>query len=62
MSTWDANNDAVLAMVRQVEGETLVGLFNFSGKPQAVHLNGSQHILEPLDAELEPYEAKLIRR
>ena len=62
VSTWDANNDAVLAMVRQVEGETLVGLFNFSGKPQAVHLNGSQHILEPLDAELEPYEAKLIRR
>lgn len=62
VSTWDANNDAVLAMVRQVEGETLVGLFNFSGKPQTVHLNGSQHILEPLDAELEPYEAKLIRR
>lgn len=62
VSTWDAHNDAVLAVVRQVEGETLIGLFNFSGAAQSVHLNDAKHVLDALDTELAPYEAKLIRR
>ncbi|MBW3092624.1 alpha-amylase family protein [Bifidobacterium sp. 82T10] len=62
VSTWDTFNDAVLAVVRQIPGETIVGLFNFSGYPQHAHLNGSQYVMDALDADLEPYEAKIIRR
>ncbi|NEG90179.1 alpha-amylase family protein [Bifidobacterium aerophilum] len=62
VSTWDTANDAVLAMVRKIDGETLVGLFNFSNAPQHVHLNGSPQVMDALDADLEPYETKFVRR
>ena len=39
ISTWDAHNDHVLAMVRRTQDESLVGLFNFSGSSQQVHLD-----------------------
>ncbi|MBT1160581.1 MULTISPECIES: alpha-amylase family protein [Bifidobacterium] len=70
VSTWDTFNDAVLAVVRKVDGDektgegerVIVGLFNFSGYPQHVHLNGSQGIMNAMDADLEPYEAKIVVR
>ena len=34
VSTWDTFNDSVLAVIRQHEGKTLVGLFNFSRPAQ----------------------------
>ena len=40
MSTWDANNDHVLALVRRIEGRVLVCLFNFSDAAQQVRLDG----------------------
>ena len=39
VSTWDAHNDHVLALVRRGRDETLVGLFNFSGEYQKVWLD-----------------------
>ena len=42
VSTWDAHNDRVLALVRRGREETLVGLFNFSGERQEVWLDGME--------------------
>ena len=42
VSTWDAHNDHVLALVRRMGDETLVGLFNFSGACQEVWLDGME--------------------
>lgn len=50
----------MLAVIRQHEGKTLIGLFNFSPDPQHTHLNASIGILDALDADLQPYESKLI--
>ena len=38
VTTWDTANRQVLALVRRTEGETLVGLFNFSGDIQTIHM------------------------
>ena len=38
VTTWDAHNDAVLAVVRHVEGRTVLGLFNFSSARQIARL------------------------
>ncbi|OZG63769.1 amylosucrase [Bifidobacterium hapali] len=86
VSTWDTFNDAVLAVVRKVNGadartagagmagaaggaadgtdgeRTIVGLFNFSGYPQHVHLNGSQYVMNAMDTDLAPYEARIVLR
>jgi amylosucrase len=62
VSTWDAHNDGVLALVRKSHGETLVGLFNFTGQAQHAWLGGSDGIMGPMDADLGAYEAKLVRR
>ena len=42
VSTWDAHNDRVLALIRRRGDETLVGLFNFSGGDQEVRLDGME--------------------
>lgn len=60
MSTWDTFNDSVLAVIRQHEGKTLVGLFNFSPDPQRAHLNACNGILNAMDVDLQPYESQLI--
>lgn len=39
VTTWDTANRQVLALVRRTEGETLVGLFNFSGDVQTIHMD-----------------------
>lgn len=39
VTTWDTANRQVLALVRRTEGETLVGLFNFSGDIQTIHMD-----------------------
>ena len=39
VTTWDTANRQVLALVRRTEGETLVGLFNFSGDIQNIHMD-----------------------
>ena len=39
VSTWDTHNDGVLALVRFAKEETLVGLFNFTGRKAAVKLD-----------------------
>ena len=39
VTTWDAHNDHVLALVRRTEDETLVCLFNFTGEEQSISLN-----------------------
>ena len=38
VSTWDAHNSGVLAIVRRAEAETLVCLFNFTGRAEEVRL------------------------
>ncbi|KFJ03909.1 alpha-amylase family protein [Bifidobacterium subtile] len=62
VSTWDAHNDGVFALVRKSQGETLVGLFNFTGQAQHARLGGSDSIMGPMDADLGAYEAQLVRR
>ena len=42
VSTWDAHNDHVLALVRRRQDETLAGLFNFSSEYQEVWLDGME--------------------
>ena len=42
VTTWDAHNDHVLALVRKTDGETLVGLFNFTGAEQTVWLDAME--------------------
>ncbi|WP_137652629.1 alpha-amylase family protein [Bifidobacterium moukalabense] len=56
VTTWDAHNDAVLAMVRHVEGRTVLGLFNFSSSGQTACLDSDGDIMLPAEVALEPYE------
>ncbi len=56
VTTWDAHNDAVLAMVRHVEGRTVLGLFNFSSARQTVRLDSDGSIVLPAEVTLEPYQ------
>ncbi|PJM73316.1 amylosucrase [Bifidobacterium primatium] len=59
-STWDTHNNAVLAVIRKSGDRTLIGLFNFSGFEQSVHLDGSEGLIARVSTDLKPYEAKLI--
>ena len=64
------HNPGVLALVRKRGKETLVGLFNFTEYPAGASLDalgGEYHTPEGAsvwlaDAELEPYQALLVRR
>lgn len=57
VTTWDAHNDAVLAVVRKSGERSLRGLFNFSDQPQTAWLDSYQDVVLPQAVELEPYEA-----
>ena len=54
VTTWDAYNDAVLAVVRHVEGRTVLGLFNFSSARQIARLDSDGDIELPAEVALEP--------
>ena len=62
VSTWDTGDDAVLAVVRKAGDDVLVGLFNFAGRPAHARLEASEGIMGAIDADLGPYEAKLVHR
>ncbi len=68
VSTWDAHNSGVLAIVRRAEAETLVCLFNFTGRAEEVRLEGLEGRYadlitgrEGLNHRLEPYQYGLYR-
>ena len=70
VSTWDAHNDHVLALVRRRQDETLVGLFNFSGEYQEVWLDGMEGTFTDLitgeevlcsHRDLAPYQYAICR-
>ena len=65
VTTWDAHNYAVLAVVRKARDadgneHTLLGLFNFSSKPQCVTLDSTAEVTLPQMRVLEGYEAEII--
>lgn len=60
VSTWDAHNNAVLALVRKVGSRTLLGLFNFSGAQQTAWLDSTRDVHLPVHVDLKPYEAKAV--
>lgn len=68
MTTWDAHNNSVLAIVRRTGDETMACLFNFSGRTQTVRLNGLEgEFIDLISGEtaccpsgtLEPYQYRL---
>ena len=62
VTTWDAHNDAVLAVVRHVEGRTVLGLFNFSSARQSAHLDSDGDITLPAEVALEPYQVCVVEK
>ena len=62
VTTWDAHNDAVLAVVRHIEGRTVLGLFNFSSARQIVHLDSDGDIELPAEVALEPYQVCVVEQ
>ena len=62
VTTWDTHNDAVLAMVRHVEGRTVLGLFNFSSARQSAHLDSDGDITLPAEVALEPYQVCVVKK
>ncbi len=48
VSTWDAHNDHVLALMRRTEERILVCLFNFSDAAQEVYLDGLEGVFADL--------------
>ena len=59
---WDTHNDAVLAVVRHVEGRTVLGLFNFSSARQSAHLDSDGDIALPAEVALEPYQVCVVEK
>ncbi len=68
VTTWDAHNNSVLAIVRRTGDETMACLFNFSGRTQTVRLNGLEGEFTDLisgetaccpSGTLEPYQYRL---
>ena len=53
VSTWDTHNRHILALIRRVEGETLVCLFNFAGTSEAYSLDDMGGAFTDLIAEEE---------
>ena len=62
VTTWDTHNDAVLAVVRHVEGRTVLGLFNFSSARQSAHLDSDGDITLPAEVALEPYQVCVVKK
>ena len=62
VTTWDTHNDAVLAVVRHVEGRTVLGLFNFSSVRQSAHLDSDGDITLPAEVALEPYQVCVVEK
>ena len=62
VTTWDAYNDAVLAVVRHVEGRTVLGLFNFSSARQIARLDSDGDIELPAEVALEPYQVCVVEK
>ena len=70
VSTWDTHNNHVLALVRRIEDEVLVCLFNFSGAHQPISLDALDGTyLDLISGEigslpwtLAPYQYCLCRR
>ena len=62
VTTWDTHNDAVLAVVRHVEGRTVLGLFNFSSARQSAHLDSDGDITLPAEVALEPYQVCVVEK
>ncbi len=60
VTTWDAHNQAILAVVRKQGEETLLGLFNFSGHTQTAHLNSIPGVPLPQQVTLMPYGYRII--
>ena len=61
VTTWECRNDAVLGLVRRNGNRTLVGLFNFSGRPQTVYLTSAAGIALPDTWTVPAYEAAVLR-
>lgn len=68
VSTWDTANNSVLALVRELDGRRLVGLFNFSGACQRVRVEAlagayrdliSDGAWDGRELELAPYSYAL---
>ncbi len=68
VTTWDAHNNSVLAIVRRTGDETMACLFNFSGRTQTVWLDGLEGEFTDLisgetaccpSGTLEPYQYRL---
>ena len=62
VTTWDAHNDAVLAVVRHVEGRTVLGLFNFSSARQIARLDSDGDIVLPAEVALEQYQVCVVEK
>ncbi|MGN0983449.1 MAG: amylosucrase, partial [Gemmiger sp.] len=60
VTTWGADNTAVLVLVRRYEEQTLVALFNFSEKEQQLHVDSPFLLGLPDCVCLAPYEAKIM--
>ena len=70
VSTWDAHNDHVLALVRRAGTGTLACLFNFSAAPETAYLDGMEGAYADLitgaeascaSCQLQPYQYMLLR-
>ena len=70
ITTWDAHNDHVLALIRHRDGETLLGLFNFSEEEQPVALDGQDGAYQDaligetfwLPGPIGPYAYRLLKK
>ena len=62
VTTWDAHNRHVLALVRKTAGETLVGLFNFTDGEQRVWLDAmAGSFTDLISGEIGPCEGRTLR-
>lgn len=61
VTTWDAHNHAILAVVRKCEEETLLGLFNFSSGFQTATLHSIPGIILPRHVQIPGYGYRILR-
>ncbi len=61
VTTWDAHNNTILAVVRKCEEETLLGLFNFSGSFQTATLHSIPGISLPKHVHIPGYGYRILR-
>ena len=59
VTTWDAHDDGVLAMVRQAVRRTLLGVFNFANRDATATLDSIEGVSLPRTVALKPYEWKI---